>query len=292
MLGLASTLASSLSDKEVYASLRGGGQNNKYVNATDVADGLSGIGTHAAHSQGQNGIPFNTNYTTSSTFRGSWTVSFWYKSDDGRFGDRGKVIFSIGEGSAGLDYWWFQVTSLGTFQILGSSNGSGQFSISTSQNLADGAIDWHHIAFVVTGGGGSDTTVQVYVNGVAASMVNAVQFSSANHAAFNADGGLHLAGVISNLLSDEVTTGTSALWTDLIDDFCLHSSALDADNITAMYNSGTPINLLANSGNYDTSGDVVLYYKFNGEVGPNGTGIDSHGTSNGTGGQFSNESAS
>ena len=79
---------------------------------------------------------------------------------------------------------------------------------------------------------------------------------------------------------------------DFIDDFCLHSSALDADNITAIYNSGTPINLLANSGDYDTSGDVVLYYKFNGEVGPNGTGLDSHGTSNGTGGQFSTESAS
>ena len=103
---------------------------------------------------------------------------------------------------------------------------------------------------------------------------------------------MYIAGTVDNLLTDEVFTSSSILWNDLIDDFCLHSSALDADNIAAIYNSGTPINLLANSGNYDTSGDVVLYYKFNGEAGPNGTGIDSHGTSNGTGGQFSNESAS
>jgi hypothetical protein len=288
MLGLASTLASSLSDKEVYASLRGG-NNNNYV---ELAAQGGGIGPNAAHTQAQNGIPFNTNYTTSSTFRGSWTVSFWYKSNDGRFAGRQKVLFSIGEGSAGTDYYYFYVTSSGTFQVLASANGGGGFYLSTNQNLASGPIDWHHVAFVVTGGGGSNTTIQPYVNGVAASVLTIIAINNTNHAAFNADQGLYIAGTVDNLLTDEVFTSSSILWNDLIDDFCLHSSALDADNIAAIYNSGTPINLLANSGNYDTSGDVVLYYKFNGEAGPNGTGIDSHGTSNGTGGQFSTESAS
>ena len=75
-----------------------------------------------------------------------------------------------------------------------------------------------------------------------------------------------------------------------MDDFAVHDAALDADAVTAMYNSGTPINLLADSGDYDNSGNVVLYYKFNGAY-DDGAVADSHGTSNAILGSFSTESA-
>ena len=217
----------------------------------------------------------------------------WYKSGDGRDVYRGsKALFSVGGGAFSTDYFYFYLSSVGTITVVGASNGGAFFGITTDQALADGAIDWHHLAVTVTGGGGSNTVFVVYVNGVAATMVPIVQLSSTNHAAFDANGGMHLAGTISNTGTDLVQPNGSIFDYDFIDDFCLHSSALDADNVAAIYNSGTPINLLANSGNYDTSGDVVLYYKFNGANNTSGTRLDSHGTSNGTGGQFSTQSAS
>lgn len=292
MLGLASTLAATTSDRrDDYKSLTGGVHNNVSPPNSEIAGG-SWSAPDIPFSQAGNGIPFNTNYTTNSTFRGSFTISFWYKSADGRDGSRStKTIVSVGGGDSSLDYLYFSINATGLMQVNGQSNGDQYLSISTNQNLADGAIDWHHIAFVVTGGGGSNTDFKIYVNGVAATVFNILTVTSANHAQFDADGGLHIAGAISNLLSNDVSVAGSIVNYDFIDDFCLHSSALDADNITAIYNSGTPINLLANSGNYDTSSDVVLYYKFNG-ASDSGCLLDSHGTSNGTGGQFSTESAS
>ena len=296
MLGLASTLAATTSDRrDDYKSLTGGNGNNYDPDTSTIAGGNFTV-PDIPYSKGGNGIAFNTNYNTSSTFRGNYTMSFWYKSADGRDNNRAsKYILGISEADPSVsnsDYFYFYITASGGFVVVGISNSDGHFAVSADQNLADGAIDWHHIALVVTkGSGASSTTTQVYVNGNASTMVNIQQFDESNHAAFNADGGLHVGGIQDNLLTDRVFVGGSILDYDFIDDFCLHSSALDADNITAMYNSGTPINLLANSGNYDTSGDVVLYYKFNG-ASDSGCLLDSHGTSNGTGGQFSTESAS
>ena len=291
MLGLASTLAATTSDRrDDYKSLTGGQLNNVNPTTSEIAGGNFTV-PDIPFTQSGNGIAFNTNYTTSSTFRGSYTISFWYKSADGRDTNRAnKYLVSVGGGESNLDYLYFSLTSTGGIQIQGQSNGDGYLSLSTSQNLADGAIDWHHIAIVVTGGGGSNTDFKVYVNGVAATVFNILTVTSANHALFDADGGLYIGSAIGQL-SNNVAVSGGILDYDFIDDFCLHNSALDADNITAIYNSGTPINLLANSGNYDTSGDVVLYYKFNG-ASDSGCLLDSHGTSNGTGGQFSTESAS
>ena len=45
-------------------------------------------------------------------------------------------------------------------------------------------------------------------------------------------------------------------------DFAIWDVALDADAVTAIYNSGTPIDLTSDSGNYDNSADLQLYYQF------------------------------
>lgn len=298
MLGLASTLAATTADRtDNYKSLTGGNMNNIDTPSAEIGGGAwMPHGSDIPFTKDPNGIAFNTNYNTSSTFRGSFTISFWYKSADGRDINRAtKYICGVAEADTSVvndDHFEFAITSAGLYVFTGISNGDGHFSLGVSQALADGAIDWHHIALVVTkGSGASSTTSQVYINGNAATMVNIQQYDESNHALFNADGGLYIGGIQDYLLTDRVTVGGSIVDYDFIDDFCLHSSALDADNITAMYNSGTPINLLANSGNYDTSGDVVLYYKFNG-ASDSGCLLDSHGTSNGTGGQFSTESAS
>lgn len=51
------------------------------------------------------------------------------------------------------------------------------------------------------------------------------------------------------------------------DEYGIWNSALDADNVAAIYNSGNPINLLVNSGNYDESSALQAYWKFGDGVG-------------------------
>tara|TARA_Y100000593_G_scaffold91465_1_gene180297 strand:- start:1134 stop:2573 length:1440 start_codon:yes stop_codon:yes gene_type:complete len=46
------------------------------------------------------------------------------------------------------------------------------------------------------------------------------------------------------------------------DEYGIWNSALDADNVAAIYNSGNPIDLLVDSGNYDESSALQAYWKF------------------------------
>ena len=48
-----------------------------------------------------------------------------------------------------------------------------------------------------------------------------------------------------------------------IDEVAIWDVALSINDITALYNSGLGIKSSANSGNYDNSGDLVGYWKFN-----------------------------
>jgi hypothetical protein len=59
--------------------------------------------------------------------------------------------------------------------------------------------------------------------------------------------------------------------------FAIWDVALDADAITAIFNSGTPIDLTSDSGNYDNSADLQLYYGFENN-GTADTGADLSGT--------------
>ena len=51
------------------------------------------------------------------------------------------------------------------------------------------------------------------------------------------------------------------------DEYAIWNSALDADNVAAIYNGGNPIDLLVNSGNYDESSALQAYWKFGDGVG-------------------------
>jgi hypothetical protein len=78
-------------------------------------------------------------------------------------------------------------------------------------------------------------------------------------------------GTITSVNSDLTATGVSelAFW-DVV---------LDADAVTALYNSGAPINALEDNGNYDNSGDLTGYWRLD-----EGTGTsvaDLSGSNNG-----------
>ena len=54
----------------------------------------------------------------------------------------------------------------------------------------------------------------------------------------------------------------AGFFTGLMDEIGIWNKQLDADAVTAIYNSGKPIALDADSGNYDNSDDLVGWWRF------------------------------
>ena len=73
-----------------------------------------------------------------------------------------------------------------------------------------------------------------------------------------------------------------------IDEVAVWNVALDAADVTSLYNSGNGLKASANSGNYDNSGDLVGYWEFN--EGTGSTLTDS--TSNSNNGTLTNMDSS
>ena len=248
---------------------------------------------------GNSGGPaFDTNYTTDAPFNSDYTISFWLKMTDGRItnhaGTSYRCYFTLGgtndvNTSSGHNMG-FLLTNLGLPVIIGSENGDGVTVLGQGASAADGANDWTHwVITVIDGGAGGNTAFQMYKDGTALTSHYFANSNPTNHAALTNYHGLRL-GVNHDGQTGSPKTKEGMRDDEWMDDFAVHDAALDADAVTAMYNSGTPINLLADSGDYDNSGNVVLYYKFNGAY-DDGAVADSHGTSNAILGSFSTESA-
>jgi len=82
--------------------------------------------------------------------------------------------------------------------------------------------------------------------------------------------------------------GASDFFNGKIDEVAVWNVALDAADVTSLYNSGNGLKASANSGNYDNSGDLVGYWKFN--EGTGSTLTDS--TSNSNNGTLTNMDSS
>ena len=228
---------------------------------------------------------FDTQYSENAPYNSSFTISFWIKMADGQSSpESGTNKYVVSGATSTGNQMDFVITNLGVVFFMYKADSDLAFGVAGLAAVSDGAQDWTHFALTASLSGSGNTTFKVYKNGSGSSPTMLSTATEANHANYVADTGIKIGaseggGAISGIRSDE-----------FLDDFCLHSAALDDDAITAIYNSGTPINLLANSGDYDNSGDVVLYYKFNGTY-DSGCITDSHGTSNAVGGNFSTESA-
>jgi len=68
---------------------------------------------------------------------------------------------------------------------------------------------------------------------------------------------------INDVSDSLIIGGRGSYFTNgLIDEVALWTTDLDADAITQIYNSGEPIDLTSNSGNYDNSDTLVGYWRF------------------------------
>jgi hypothetical protein len=116
--------------------------------------------------------------------------------------------------------------------------GSGHSYTSYNGNVDDGA--WHHFVATV-----SDGSQKLYLDGsLIASSTNAFpNDASADHSLIGSNSG-----------SNRFMNGN-------IDEVALWNVVLDADAITAIYNSGTPTNLNSDSGDYDNSSNLQGWWR-------------------------------
>ena len=135
--------------------------------------------------------------------------------------------------------------------------------------------NWHHVVLTI----GSDRDGVLYVNGSSART-----FSGALNS-----GGLDM----FSIGVDYDTSGGSAgnltqYFVGKIDEVAVWNVALNAADVTALYNSGNGLKASADSGNYDNSSDLIGYWKFN-----EGTGSTlTDNTSNSNNGTLTNMDSS
>jgi hypothetical protein len=211
---------------------------------------------------------------TSSVFSDSFSYQIWLY--DGSF----STCFPMGIVTSGAPNYEVSLRLL-TFgpkyiQVATKFDSSGATGLAGP--ITWNSSSWNHLVVTVEkGASASDTaTVKLYLNG---SLIetNTNGPTKSTQEAFSAASGHELAiGARSN------TNGTiDGHFSGKMDEFAIWSTALDADAVTAIYNSGSSIDLSEDSGNYDNSSNLQHWYRFENDY-TDETGNGTTGTAQGT----------
>ena len=143
---------------------------------------------------------------------------------------------------------------------LDGTTGKMEIESDTDTDLASATVtddtDWHHYVVTVSSG-----TVVMYQDGVAKSVTGDI---NGNNLTIDSLGG----------------GGTSLGFNGKLYQVAIWNAVLDADAVTAIYNSGVPIPLKEDKGNYDNSGNLIHLWRFSEGTGT--TTADSVGSLTGT----------
>ena len=195
-----------------------------------------------------------------SIIRGSFTINCWMRLDDST---PSAETAAGGHHIDGSNYLYYgQITTSGNTNFAFGADGTG-INFSGSADL-DGSgtglsgnsqSDWFMVTLIATlDSGSSDSTFAYYTNANAIS--TNLTLAKAKHTAFATGGNVFAfgarndGGTISRSIDGNIAE--CAIW----------NTALDADAVTALYNSGASLNPMINSGNYDNSSALVRYYNF------------------------------
>jgi len=119
----------------------------------------------------------------------------------------------------------------------------------STTDVGDGA--WHFLCATIEGGSGVSSSIKLYIDGV----LNVTKTATTTYT------------VVTN---EDLKIGRfevdSSGWAGLnyngnLDEVAVWDVTLDADAVTQLYNSGEPIDLKTDSGNYDNSGDLIHWWR-------------------------------
>ena len=168
------------------------------------------------------------------------TVSYWQKTDEtGNIGNWMPVHI-------GTSFYLFHGYTGGNVYTYIANPVAGNLNINPDSAASDG--NWHHYVYTVAGGGsGNENTSTMYRDGSVIGTVTATNTYVAPNDNVNLGGGWG-GGNTYNLDGS-------------LDEVAFWSSALSADEVTAIYNSGAPIDLSSDSGNYVSSANLIHWWR-------------------------------
>ena len=210
--------------------------------------------------EGPQGDFVTSNYTTSTVWQGSHSISWWAKPRDGRPANN-EAFWSVTDGAG--DAFMMTLAANGTLGYSLISNGDIMVFASAAARFADGAqSDFTHYVAVVTKVTSGNSTFTVYENGSAISVTQlaagVLELSDTNHNLFGAGVGDHAAFAIGAKLA---ASSQSTLYEGHMDEVTVWNTALSANAASEIYNGGDPTDLTSDGTHYSAS-NVVLYYRF------------------------------
>jgi hypothetical protein len=146
--------------------------------------------------------------------------------------------------------WFIGLSRSGT-KIEGGvrdDDGDWLYPISTTTPSAGGG--WYHVVLVFSGTGISTAYAYLYINGSLEDTESSSNHDLNSQSNYVSVGAKNNSGSISNYFNGQV------------DEVAFWNEVLTASEVTALYNSGTPLDAGSNSGNYTSSSGLVAYYKF------------------------------
>jgi hypothetical protein len=184
------------------------------------------------------------------TFTKEFSVSMWFKWEASApiaFRFLAEANTTAATLSDGWGLFWHDSNTLKFFLL--NWNQADKYAISTV--VADIGTEWHHVVGVYDGNQTLDTdTVKIYVDGVVGSNVGTMT--------------LDMNALDKNV---EIGRGGNAGNGDTHymrghgDEFAIWDTPLSAAQVTAIYNSGVPFDLTANTGDYTSASDLKLHWR-------------------------------
>ena len=172
---------------------------------------------------------------------GNFSFSFWIKASD----TASNFLFSKREDDG--NRWYIRTEGNSRVQFYAKKSGSDVMTATSSSSGELSANVWNHVV-IACDRSDSSTGLKFYING---SLENSRPTSTTDID----NTGLFYIGRFN---TNYAKAGTK------LTEIGIFNVALDADAVTAIYNTGKPINLLINKGNYDNSSNLVAYYKMGG----------------------------
>tara|TARA_Y100000114_G_scaffold141183_1_gene146728 strand:- start:281 stop:1393 length:1113 start_codon:yes stop_codon:yes gene_type:complete len=169
---------------------------------------------------------------------GDFSFSFWVKASDTASN------FLISKREDNDNRWYIRTEGNSRAQFFAKKSGSDIMNATSSSSGELSANVWNHVVIACDRSDGS-TGLKFYIN---SSLENSRPASTTD---IDNTGDFYIGKFSTNFAKD----GT------ILEEIGIFNVALDADAVTAIYNSGSPINLTFDKGNYDNSSDLQAYYR-------------------------------
>ena len=195
------------------------------------------------------GNSFNT------TFIDSFTISAWLKPSDGQ-PSSAQTIMGTAKYDTYSGYLFFRLEVGGQLRVIHGTHSGKEFNKTSSVVFSDGENSWKHCVLIFTKASDTTGTMKIYANGVE------VLNDSSPGTGWNL---ANYTNTYNLFIGARNQTGTAnQFYSGLINEVAIWDKTLTANEISAIYNNGLPINLLSNSGNYTSSEAVRGYWRNNG----------------------------